>query len=148
MPKSRKPQFYSHQHKNRLVRHAIHDFEVNNIQAFDRDEVDYLSESDTAQSNIVNYRQLQQNSDSLSELHENNAYYQLMQQEIAVEEEENVNINENVNENVESGIPSDDYDNEDLLESEHEINNKINIARLRKNLVQWIHDNNKYIRRN
>ncbi|XP_029164194.1 uncharacterized protein LOC114935506 isoform X2 [Nylanderia fulva] len=143
MPKSRKPTFYSRQHKNRLVRHAIHDFELNNIQ--DRDEVDYLTEPDAAQSNIVNYRQLQQNSDSLSELHENNADYQLIQQEIAIEEEENVNINENINENVEFGIPSDEYESdedEDLLESEHEINNEINIARLRKNLVQWVHDNN------
>ncbi|XP_012524204.2 uncharacterized protein LOC105829709 [Monomorium pharaonis] len=135
MPKLRKRMFYTHRHRDRLVKNTIREV----IQAFDHDEVDYLTESGSAQSDTDIYRQLQQNSDSSFE-HEGNVSYQLIQQKATVENEE-IEEGEEVNINViEGGIPSDDYDSEDSVESEDE-NNGIDIVRLRQNLVQWSHNN-------
>ncbi|XP_039306751.1 uncharacterized protein LOC120358099 [Solenopsis invicta] len=65
------------------------------------------------------------------------------QQEVK-EEQQEVEEEQDMKQEEETILPNE-YDSEDSMESERDVDNKINIGRLQTNLVQWSHANNIFI---
>lgn len=102
------------------------------------------NETETSMSESANSsdRQLYINEDVSFELEYNEACNRSIQDEIQEVSEGEEEIEE---EEEEAAISPDEYDSEDSSELERDIENGINIDRLKTNLVQWSHKNNIYI---
>ncbi|XP_036146914.1 uncharacterized protein LOC118646990 [Monomorium pharaonis] len=133
MPKIKKTKFYSCQHRNKRLEQAVREIEIDNSH----NELENETETSMSESANSSDRQLCINEDVSFELEYNEACNRSIQDEVqeVLEEEE-------IEEEEEEAISSDEYDSEDSLELERDIDNRINIDRLKTNLVQWSHKNN------
>ncbi|XP_039308699.1 uncharacterized protein LOC120358447 [Solenopsis invicta] len=160
MPKLKKQKFYSRRHRGRLIKEMLQDIELGGNYK----ESENLSETRMSEcDNNSNDRQLQINEDipfnynkacnrSIQEeveqeIEEEQQEVEEEQQEVEeeqqeVEEEQQEVEEEQDMEQEEETILPNEYDSEDSMKSERDVDNEINIGRLQTNLVQWSHANN------